>query len=187
VGGVTDAVRRFVAESGIHSATMMRGVAEDVREGVGDALRDIERALSEVRGKVPDDVAERLAQLGRELGDAVARVAEAARSCSRDVKHDMRIKVRQAAREMSEAIREAAARARESAEDSRQASDVSRGEQGKDDAPREKPVAHDPREEQIIKILEAVRTGDIELEEADDLIRAWFDVDAVTGNGNETA
>lgn len=186
VGGVADAVRKFVAESGIQSAQALGGVADDVREGVGEVLKDIERALSELRGKVPDDVGERLAKLGRDLGEAVARAAKAARGGSGDVKRERRTKVREAAREMAEAIREVAERARRSAEESRADDEGGDRESAESGAASEERAAHNPREQQIMKILEAVRAGDIELEEADDLIRAWFDVDAVTGNGNET-
>jgi hypothetical protein len=89
----------------------------------------------------------------------------------------MRERVREAARELREAIREAAERARE-----RPAGE-----------PRQHPPAgadraagRSERERQILKILEAVRRGEIEPEQADDLIRAWFDARPVTENGNES-
>ncbi|MGH7865547.1 MAG: hypothetical protein ACREQB_11180, partial [Candidatus Binataceae bacterium] len=185
---VTGAVRKFVAESGIQSAQAVGGVADDVREGVSEVMKDIERALAEVRGKVPNEVAQTLAKLGRDLGDAAARAVKSARGSSQEVKREMRAKVRQAAREMSDAIREAAARARRSAQESNEFDDEGREYGATASAGgSEGAAAHNPREEQIIKILAAVRAGEIEVEEADDLIRAWFDVDAVTGNGNETA
>jgi phosphate uptake regulator len=155
----------------------MRGVADDVRASARDALDEIERALADLRARVPDDVGENLARLGRNLADAVAKVADAARASSRDVRREMRERVREAARELREAIREAAERARERPADE----------------PREHPpggadraAGPSERERQILKILEAVRRGEIEPEQADDLIRAWFDARPVTENGNES-
>jgi hypothetical protein len=71
-----------VSESGRFTG----GIAQDVTRGVGDAMREVERALTDLERKVPHDVGDRLARLGRRISDVVDRAME--RAERRRERHD---------------------------------------------------------------------------------------------------
>jgi len=166
---VMEAAGKFVAESGGLSSEIVREVTRDVKRGVSEGVREVERAISEIEETAPREVGEKLARLGKEIGDLVSR---AVRGGTREARDQMRERVRNAAREMRDTIREAArdVHNRSPRNEEPAASPAS--------ASAERPGATVKlkREDAILEILAAVKDGRLEPDEADDLINAWVEV-----------
>src|SRR5208337_332359 len=160
------------------------GVTRDVKRGVSEGLREVERAIAEIEESVPGDVGDRLSKLGKEIGGLVT---DAVRGGSREARHEMRERVRQAAREMRDKIREAARDVRNRPHHQAASTTQSNTESTtKSDA--DKPASDSQsakfspgatvklsRDDAILEILAAVRDGRLEPDEADDLINAWME------------
>lgn len=143
VSEILGAAGRIVSESGKFTGT----IAHDVTRSVGDALREVERTLSELDDKVPHEVKDKLSRMGRKISDAVERAVEEARERRRD-----RSRPREDEANESATPHEAASEA----------------------APT--PGAEGTRDEAIMKILNAVRDGSLKPDEADRLIAAWAEL-----------
>jgi len=143
VGAILGSAGRIVAESGKFTG----GIAHDVTRTVGDALREVERTLSELDEKVPHDISDKLSRVGRKISDAVERAVDEARERRRD-----------RARTHEEAAPEADAPSAASSEEP------------------PIPGAEGTRDAAMMKILNAVRDGSLKPEEADRLIAAWAEL-----------
>lgn len=142
VGEILGAAGRIVSESGKFTGT----IAHDVTRTVGDALREVERALSDLDDKVPHDVSEKLSRLGRKISETVERAVDEARERRRE-----------------------RSRNRDDAPESNPSSAAS------SDVPPV-PGAEGTRDAAMMKILNAVREGTLKPEEADRLIAAWAEL-----------
>jgi len=80
VGEILGAAGRIVAESGKFTGT----IAHDVTRSVGEALREVERTISDLDDKVPHEVSDKLTRLGRKISDAVERAVDEARARRRE-------------------------------------------------------------------------------------------------------
>jgi hypothetical protein len=150
VGEILGAAGRIVSESGKFTGA----VAHDVTRSVGDALREVERALSDLDDKVPHEVRDKFSRLGRKISDAVERAVEEARARRRD---------RSRSREEG-----APASASSSAAPSEEGDPV--------------PGSEGTRDAAIMKILNAVREGTLNPDEADRLIAAWAELHRASGD-----
>jgi len=148
VGEILGAAGRIVAESGKFTGT----IAHDVTRSVGDALREVERALADLDDKVPHEVSDKLTRLGRKITDAVERAVDEARERRRD-----------------------RSRPRDDSAGESRASSAPSG-----DAPV--PGAEGTRDAAMMKILNAVREGSLKPEEADRLIAAWAELHRASGD-----
>jgi len=148
VGAILGSAGRIVSESGKFTG----GIAHDVTRTVGDALREVERALSDLDDKVPHEVSEKLSRLGRKISDTVERAVDEARE-----------RRRERARTREEAASEAAA-----------PSATSSQARSSDEPPI--PGVEGTRDAAMLKILNAVRDGTLKPEEADRLIAAWAEL-----------
>ena len=137
------AAGRIVSESGKFTGT----IAHDVTRSVGDALREVERALSDLDDKVPHEVRDRFSRLGRKISDAVERAVEEARERRRD-----------RTRPREDAAPESASSSAASSEEP------------------PVPGSEGTRDDAIMKILNAVREGTLKPDEADRLIAAWAEL-----------
>jgi hypothetical protein len=154
VGEILGAAGRIVSESGKFTGA----VAHDVTRSVGDALREVERALSDLDDKVPHEVRDKFSRLGRKISDAVERAVEEARERRRD-------------------------RARPREEDAPEApssSAPSSSARSSEEPPV--PGSEGTRDEAIMKILNAVREGTLKPDEADRLIAAWAELHRGSGD-----
>jgi DUF4097 and DUF4098 domain-containing protein YvlB len=149
VGEILGAAGRIVADSGKFTGT----IAHDVTRTVGDALREVERALSDIDDKVPHEVSDKLTRLGRKITDVVERAVDEARERRRD-----------RSRNRDDAATPAGA---SSAPPSGEAS---------------VPGAEGTRDAAMMKILNAVREGSLKPEEADRLIAAWAELHRASGD-----
>jgi hypothetical protein len=147
VGEILGAAGRIVAGSGKFTGT----IAHDVTRTVGDALREVERALADLDDKVPHEVSDKLTRLGRKITDAVERAVEEARERRRD-----RTRTRE------------------------EASNESRASNSTSEEPPV-PGAEGTRDAAMMKILNAVREGSLKPEEADRLIAAWAELHRASG------
>jgi len=143
VGEILGAAGRIVSESGKFTGT----IAHDVTRSVGDALREVERALSDLDDKVPQDVSEKLSRLGRKISDTVERAVDEARERRRERSHNRH----------------------DAAPESNTSSAASSEEPPV-------PGAEGTRDAAMMKILNAVREGTLKPEEADRLIAAWAEL-----------
>ena len=146
VGEILGAAGRIVAESGKFTGT----IAHDVTRSVGEALREVERTISDLDDKVPHEVSDKLTRLGRKISDAVERAVDEARDRRRDRRRN----------------REEAS----SAGDASSASSASSSEEPTT------PGSEGTRDAAMMKILNAVREGTLKPEEADRLIAAWAEL-----------
>ena len=187
VGSILDATGKIVAESG--------GFAHNITEGVGRSMRDVldevERMLDEVDDAVPREVGERLAEKCREIGRMIRRAAEERRWASRESREAAQERIREAARDLRETIREAVRKARErengastSTSTSGAASDLSPAGSGASAtasaAGRTQVFTPEARQRDILDILNKVKRGEIEPDEADDMIAALMEVEQTT-------
>ena len=147
VSEIVGAAGRIVSESGKFTG----GIAHDVTRGVGDALREVERAIADLDQKVPHDVGDKLSKLGRRISEVVERAVEEARERRRD---------RSATREEH--------RDEGGASGPHSESPAQAGSEG-------------TRDETLMKILKAVREGSLKPEEADRLIAAWAELRRASG------
>ena len=145
VGEILGAAGRIVSESGKFTGT----IAHDVTRSVGEALREVERTISDLDDKVPHEVSDKLTRLGRKISDAVERAVDEARERRRDRR-----------RNRDEASSEAGASTASSA--------------SSDEPPT--PGSEGTRDAAMMKILNAVREGTLKPEEADRLIAAWAEL-----------
>ncbi len=153
VGEILGAAGRIVSESGKFTGT----IAHDVTRTVGDALREVERALSDLDDKVPHEVSDKLSRLGRKISETVERAVDEARERRRE-----RTRNRDDAAPKSSAPSEASSAS-------------------SDEPPV--PGAEGTRDAAMMKILNAVREGTLKPEEADRLIAAWAELH---GRGADT-
>jgi hypothetical protein len=149
VSEILGAAGRIVSESGKFTGT----IAHDVTRSVGDALREVERTLSDLDDKVPHEVREKFSRMGRKISDAVERAVEEARERRRD-----RSRPHEDEAHESTAPHEAAS----------------------EEAPT--PGAEGTRDDAIMKILNAVRDGSLKPDEADRLIAAWAELHRASGD-----
>ena len=148
VGEILGAAGRIVSESGKFTGA----VAHDVTRSVVDALREVERALSDLDDKVPHEVRDKFSRLGRKISDAVERAVEEARERRRD-------RTRSRDNDASESESSSAASSEEPPV----------------------PGSEGTRDEAIMKILNAVREGTLKPDEADRLIAAWAELHRASG------
>jgi hypothetical protein len=119
---------------------------------VGEALREVERVVSDLDDKVPHEVSDKLSRLGKKITDAVERAVDEARERRRD-----------------------RGRSRDEAPSESRASSAT-----SEDAPA--PGAEGTRDAAMMKILNAVREGSLKPEEADRLIAAWAELRRASGD-----
>ena len=143
VGEILGAAGRIVSDSGKFTGT----IAHDVTRTVGDALREVERALSDLDDKVPHEVSDKLSRLGRKISETVERAVDEARE-----------RRRERSRNRDDAASESGASTTASS----------------DEPPV--PGAEGTRDAAMMKILNAVREGTLKPEEADRLIAAWAEL-----------
>jgi hypothetical protein len=143
VGEILGAAGRIVSESGKFTGT----IAHDVTRTVGDALREVERALSDLDDKVPHEVSDKLSRLGRKISETVERAVDEARE-----------RRRERSRNRDDAAPESNASSAASSEEP------------------PVPGAEGTRDAAMMKILNAVREGTLKPEEADRLIAAWAEL-----------
>ena len=148
VGEILGAAGRIVAGSGKFTGT----IAHDVTRTVSDALREVERTLSDLDDKVPHEVSDKLTRLGRKITDAVERAVEEARERRRD--------------------------RRRNRDDGPGESSVSSATSEEPPVPG----AEGTRDAAMMKILNAVREGSLKPEEADRLIAAWAELHRASGD-----
>jgi hypothetical protein len=148
VSEIVGAAGRIVSESGKFTG----GIAHDVTRGVGEALREVERAIADLDQKVPHDVGDKLSKLGRRISEVVERAVEEARERRRGRANDQ-------SRERDEG----------GASGSASESSAEAGSEG-------------TRDETLMKILKAVREGSLKPEEADRLIAAWAELRRASGD-----
>jgi hypothetical protein len=148
VGEILGAAGRIVSEGGKFTGT----IAHDVTRSVGDALREVERTISDLDDKVPHEVSDKLTRLGRKISEAVERAVDEARERRRDRRRDRD----------------------EGAEESPASSAAS------DEA--SVPGGEGTRDAAMMKILNAVREGSLKPEEADRLIAAWAELHRTSGD-----
>lgn len=176
VSSVLDSVSKFVSDSGVRSGSFVRDITRDVSRGIREGINELERAMADLGDRVPSDIKDQLAKLGRDLSELLREATVAGANATREERHELREKMRRAVREMRDAIREAARAARP------RSSDATRGESSaansqKADIPRPGETVKLSRDEAILQILRAVKEGRLEPEEADDLINAWTKAD----------
>ncbi len=148
VGEILGAAGRIVSGSGKFTGT----IAHDVTRSVGEALREVERTISDLDDKVPHEVSDKLTRLGRKISDAVERAVDEARARRR---------------ERRQAPTEGASEGRESSS-------------SPEEPPV--PGAEGTRDAAMMKILNAVREGSLKPEEADRLIAAWAELHRGSGD-----
>lgn len=170
VAGIVGAAGRIAAETGSFSG----GVVREVARGVGEAMREVEREISDLKREVPEEAGEKLSALGRRISEIVDQALEARRSRSRAEAERIRERVREEAHRIREAIREARRHARESARSGDETSSASAQPPPKPSASATEPRSHD---QEVLRILAAVRAGEMDPDEADDLIRALMEVE----------
>ncbi len=178
VADIVGAAGRIVAETGSFSGGLVRGVTR----GVGEAMREVEREIGEIKQEVPEQAAERLSKLGRRIHGLVDEALKERRGRSRADAERIRARIREEAARMRDAVREARQRARARAESRSESPEPSAETQQV--APGASSPAPDPDatrrlepDKEILRILAAVRAGEIDPEEADDLIRALMEVE----------
>ncbi len=178
VNAVMGAVGRFASDAGAFSGK----IAADVTRELNYALNEVERALDEVGERIPPDVSDKVAKLGREVAEAVAKAIKEGRCRTRDEGREMRERVREAAREMRDTIRQAA---RDLGKESDAPEHSAQERRDEPRAPRTPgatvPLDAAARQSEILEILKKVKEGKLQPEEADDLISAWMEVDPESG------
>jgi ElaB/YqjD/DUF883 family membrane-anchored ribosome-binding protein len=189
VADIVGAAGRIVAETGSFSGGLVRGVTR----GVGEAMREVEREIGDLKHEVPEQAADKLAKLGAQIRDLVNQALAERRSRSKADAEQIRARIREEAHRMRDAIREAR-RARAASRTDRFHDDATASSQPhSSDPPEPNPAATadahpdspDPSgatrrlepDKEILKILASVRAGEIDPEEADDLIRALMEVE----------
>ena len=175
VSAILGATGKFVSQTGALSG----GFVRNVTNSVGEVLAEIDRMLGELGETVPRDVAERLAEQCRRISKLIRRAARERRACSPEKRREAEERIRQAAREMRETIREAARKVREGAAGKRtDDADTSSPDSGAPPSHAEtQPLTPEARERDVLAILKAVRAGEIEPDEADDMIGALMEVE----------
>ena len=176
VSSVLDSVGKFVSDSGIRSGSFVRDVTRDMSRGIREAIGELERTMSDLGNRVPNDIKEQLAKLGRDLTELLREATAAGTNITREERRELREKIRRAVHEMRDALRDAARAARpRSAGASHDAAYASGSSSTADagDIPRPGATVKLSRDEAILQILRAVKEGRLEPEEADDLINAW--------------
>ncbi len=189
VAGIVGAAGRIVAETGSFSGGIVRGVTRSV----GEAMREVEREIGDLKHEVPEHTAEKLSRLGEQIRSLVNEALDQRRSRSRADAERIRQRIREEALRMREAVREAR-RARAAARSARTAGTPDdAGERPRSRAP-EQPAdaqpsqtaapAGDPNatrrlvpDQEILRILASVKAGEIDPEEADELIRTLLEVE----------
>ncbi|HYB90628.1 MAG TPA: hypothetical protein VEC38_06250 [Candidatus Binataceae bacterium] len=173
VSAILGATGKFVSQTGAISGGFVRGFAS----GVGESLADVYRMLGELGETVPRDVAEELAEQCRRISRLIRHAARQRRTCSPEARREAEERIREAAREMRETIREAARKIREEAAGKRAGdSDTSPAETAAPPAYTQ-PLTPEARERDVLAILKAVKAGEIEPDEADDMIAALIEVE----------
>jgi hypothetical protein len=128
-------------------------IAHDVTRTVADAMHEVERAVADLDSKVPHEVGDKLSRLGRKISEVVERAVDEARERRRERRD----------RDQSGGEHREAGAASEGSQDT-----VATGTEG-------------PRDETLLKILNAVREGSLKPEEADNLINAWLELRRASG------
>jgi hypothetical protein len=185
VGAILGAAGQFASRTGAWSGGLVRDVTDDVARSVREAMLEMQRTLDDVEAKVPQEVAARLAELGKRIEELVRSASEDGRMRSREARREMREKIRDAAREMREAIRQAARESRERAGESRQGAATAAGQSA--DAGVSpgvtRPLNPEAAAGDMMSILRAVREGKLEPEEADEMIAALMEVERAAEGG----
>ncbi len=190
VAGIVGAAGRIVAETGSLSGGFVRGVSRSVAE----AMREVEREIGDLKREVPEQTAEKLAKLGEQIHRLVNEALDQRRSRSRADAERIRERIREEAIRMREAVREAR-RARTAARSARTPAAETendlreqvrpQGSQPAQPQPAETAAdAADPDatrrlvpDQEILRILASVKAGELDPEEADDLIRTLLEVE----------
>lgn len=178
VGSVLGAAGQFVASSGIWSGGFLRTAAEDATRSVRDAMSEAERAFGDLGEKLPRDIASSIEELGRRLSEIIRRAAAEGRGATRTGREEVRDHIREAAVQMRDSIRAAVreARVRRGQTSSPEASH----EPAADDASRTRPFTRASSQGDIMDILNAVKEGRIQPNEADEMIAALMEVERAT-------
>ncbi len=186
VAGIVGAAGRIVAETGSFSGGIVRGVTKSV----GEALREVEREIGDLKQEVPEQTAEKLSRLGEQIRGLVKEALDERRSRSRADSERIRQRIREEARRMREAVREArrarASRRDEPAEEPHAPASEPPAEAG---AHASDPDATRPLEpdQEIMRILASVRSGAIDPQEADDLIRTLLEIEGAERSSKPVA
>jgi hypothetical protein len=180
VSAILGATGKFVADSGALSGEIVRDVTSGVGRGVREVLAEIDRMLDELGDRVPQELAEQLAAACRKLSEMIRRAATETRGQSHEARREMRRKIREAADELRERIREAARAARERAGEERPTEPGVPGAETPAPFPGQtQPLTPEARARDVLAILKAVKAGEIEPDEADDMIAALMEVERV--------
>ncbi len=148
VGGAMGAAGRFASDAGLMSGD----IVEEVARGVSKGLRHVERGLSDLERAFPEDLPDKLSEVGREINSLVRDAIRRARERREDRAHGAN-----------------------TAQTSGAAERAAGG--GASEAHMESGAAPAGTEAEIRKILEAVKEGRIEPAEADELIAALLELE----------
>ena len=186
VAGIVGAAGRIVAETGSFSGGIVRGVTQ----GVGEALREVEREIGDLKREVPEHTAEKLSRLGEQIRGLVREALDERRSRSQADAERIRARIREEARRMREAVREARrARARrgdEPGEEPHAPASEPPAESGAH-APDPDATRRLEPDQEIMRILASVRSGAIDPQEADDLIRTLLEIEGAERSAKPVA
>lgn len=167
VGEIVGAAGKIVAETGALSSGVVRGV----KHGVSHALREVERGINELKREVPEGASDKLSKLGREIRDLVNETLEQHRHNAADRAECAKERLREAVRQMREEMMRGCAAAGQKAGRAE-----APGGQSKETAAGGEP-SHPATDDQVLKVLAAVRAGEIEPADADDMIRALMEAE----------
>lgn len=162
VNSILGAAGRIVARGGKFSSDVMRDAG-------GEATGEVARAVEE---------------FSRKLSEEIRRAAQPGCCQTRDQRRQMRDSIHEAARKMSAAIREARRAARHPTSEERPHPAAPDSPPHSETAPRAPRAGNtrplDPAAFQgdIMKILQAVKSGEIEPEEADEMIAALMEAES---------
>jgi hypothetical protein len=190
VAEIVGAAGRIVAETGSLSGGLVRGVTR----GVGEAMREVEREIADLKREIPEQAGEKLSRLGHQIHQLVNEALEERRCRSRAERDRIRERIREETRRMRDAIREARRGRAHGGSAGTTGADESHAAADANDRAQttEQPAAQPPKagaapytgatkplapDQEIVRILTAVRAGEIAPEEADDLIRALMEVE----------
>ena len=74
---VFDSVGKYLMATCAHPGAYVRRAAWDAAAGVREAMAEVERTMSELGKKIPDDLSARLSNLGSEIADMVKQIGRA--------------------------------------------------------------------------------------------------------------
>ncbi|HJZ96748.1 MAG TPA: hypothetical protein VKE70_09570, partial [Candidatus Solibacter sp.] len=177
VGSILGAAGRIVANSGAWSGSFLREVAEDAARSMRDALAEAKRGFDDLGQKLPRDIGETVEDFGRQLAEIIRRAATEGRARTQEGRRETRDRIRAAAREMRDAIQELVREARERSGAYEATRATKPQEQAQPTGQQTRPFTAADRQSGIMDILNKVKAGQLEPEEADEMIAALMEVE----------